>query len=234
MHDESSPRIRYVASFDELTSTPFGGGVNALCWRRSLVGDFEEVAAGFRDKGGVLSLDEDLLREPSLSAAGRAAAESMLNDVRLLRERGLQPELNYISEYPRDEVTAIVSTDVYSFHVDRAPIEVDTWLCTYHGAPSEGLPNEHAVRRVDVDATRSALLREYAGSDEAGFDAAGFNEFVREHNYDLHYVPVAGAMPWTFGVGDLWRVATVWPGAQVPPCIHRAPASVTGRLLLIS
>jgi hypothetical protein len=229
MPDEGLPQIRYVGSFEQLALTPFGGGVNALCWRRPLVGDFGEVAALFRDEPGVESLDEGVLREPSLSAAGDAAVDFMLNDVRLLRERGLHPELNYISEYPRDEAAAIVNTDVYSFHVDRAPIEVDTWLCTYYGAPSEGLSNEHAVRRVDVDATRSALLRDYRGSDAAGFD-----EYLREHNYDLHYVPVAGATPWTFGVGHLWRIATAWPGARVPPCIHRAPGSGSARLLLIS
>ncbi len=229
MRNEGLPQIRYVETFEELVSTQFAGGVNALCWRRSPAGDFAEVMAMFRSQPGVESLDEDALRKPSLSAAGRAAVDFMVNDVRLLRERGLQPELNYISEYPRDEEAAIVSTDVYSFHVDRAPIEVDTWLCTYYGAPSEGLSNEHAVRRASVDATRSSLLRDYGGSDAGGFD-----EYLREHNYDLHYVPVAGATPWTFGVGHLWRIATAWPGAQVPPCIHRAPASGNGRLLLIS
>lgn len=229
MLDERSSRILNVESFEELVATPFHGAVNALCWRRSLNGDFGEVAAMFQDESGVQSLDEGLLRRPSWSAAGRAAVEIMLNDVRLLRAHGLQPELNYISQYPRDEATALVSTDVYSFHVDRAPIEVDTWLCTYYGEPSEGLTNQHAVKRIDVQATRSALFREYGASDAAGFD-----EYLRENNYDLHYVPVAGAAPWTFGVGHLWRVATVWPGARVPPCIHRAPASAAGRLLLIS
>lgn len=35
-----SARIRRVASFEELASTPFGDGINALCWR-SLPGNFD-------------------------------------------------------------------------------------------------------------------------------------------------------------------------------------------------
>jgi hypothetical protein len=30
------PRIQQVNSFQELVSTPFAGGVNALCWQRTL------------------------------------------------------------------------------------------------------------------------------------------------------------------------------------------------------
>jgi len=37
------PRIRVVGSFEELVSTQFADGVNALCWRRELAGDFAEV-----------------------------------------------------------------------------------------------------------------------------------------------------------------------------------------------
>ena len=33
--------VRLVASFDELLSTPFTAEVNALCWTRTLDGDFE-------------------------------------------------------------------------------------------------------------------------------------------------------------------------------------------------
>jgi hypothetical protein len=47
----------------------------------------------------------------------------------------------------------------------------------------------------------------------------------------------AGARPYSFGTGNMWRIAIAWPGCPVPPCIHRAPESVAGappRLLLIS
>lgn len=38
-------RIKRVHSFEELISTPFADGVNALCWARELPGDFAAVAA---------------------------------------------------------------------------------------------------------------------------------------------------------------------------------------------
>ena len=37
------PRIKRVGSFQELITTPFGDGVNAFCWERTLSGDFAEV-----------------------------------------------------------------------------------------------------------------------------------------------------------------------------------------------
>jgi hypothetical protein len=125
-----------------------------------------------------------------------------------------------------------VATDVFSWHVDSAPVEVDTWLCTYHGPSSEALPNEEARRKVDIPETRAELLRMFGGEDDEDF-----REYLAENCYDLHYAPVAGARPFSFGVGNLWRIATEWPGKIVPPCIHRAPETREGkgpRLLLIS
>ncbi len=124
-----------------------------------------------------------------------------------------------------------MATDLHSFHVDRAPIEVDTWLCTYYGAASEGLRNDQAALRIDVAATRAALLHEFGGRD-----GVAFRRFLSERSYDLHYEALPGAEPWSFGVGHLWRVATAWPGASAPPCIHRAPTwqPEVPRLLLIS
>jgi hypothetical protein len=124
-----------------------------------------------------------------------------------------------------------VPTDVTSFHVDSAPVEVDTWLCTYHGACSEGLRNEDALLKVEIPEIRAALLKEYGGADDAGFA-----ELLHEHSYDSHYAPKPGASPYPFGTFALWRIATRWPGSPVPPCIHRAPENNPGapRLLLIS
>lgn len=209
----------------------FEAGVNALCWERTLMGDFAEVARALAGRSGVSALEEVDLHELELSVAGERAVAEMLRDVQALRERELAPELNYVTEYPRDDAGAVVATDVYSFHVDRAPFEVDTWLCTYHGAPSEGLRNDEALARVDVDVTRAALLREFGGNE-----GPEFREFLRENSYDLHYQMRSNAAPWSFGVGHLWRVATAWPGSVVSPCIHRAPSerSSPGRLLLIS
>ncbi len=227
-------RIRLVQSFEELLATPLDRGVNALCWERTLAGDFAEIVKLLGDGDGepITTLDAARLRALPASPAGRVAIDHMLADLRLLRERDLDPVLNCIHGYPRDEEPGPVVTDVFSFHADSAPIEAYTWLCTYAGPPSEGLRNEDALRRVDVPATRAELLQLHGGSDDADFAL-----FLRENCYDLHYAAAPGAQPYSFGVGRLWRIATDYPGNPVPPCIHRAPATRPGdpaRLLLIS
>ena len=223
------PRIQRVQSFYELATTPLAGGVNALCWERTLSGDFGEVVARLGDGEGIVTLDEARLLALPVSAAGRVAIDQMLAEQQLLRECELDPVLNCIHDYPRDE--DVVPTDVFSFHADSAPIQADTWLCTYHGTPSEGLRNDEAQRRVDVPATRAELLQRFGGKDDADFRV-----YLEEHCYDLHYAPIPGAQSFSFGVGNLWRIACDWPGNPVPPCVHRAPATVHGqpRLLLIS
>ena len=224
-------RIKRVGSFQELVTTPFDGGVNALCWERVLPGDFSEVVQRLGVSESVEPIDEARLRELSVSPAGRAAIEVLIEDQRLLREHGAAPVLNCFLGYPRDDEPEVVPTDVYSFHADSAPVEADTFLCTYHGAASEGLRNEDAHRRVDNPVTRAELLKLFGGADDAGF-----REFLKENCYDLHYAAAPGARPYQFGVGNLWRIATDWPGCRVPPCIHRAPETVPGqspRLLLI-
>lgn len=224
-------RIRTVHSFAELVDAPFADGVNALCWPRTLQGDFGEVVGRLESGEGIVGIDEARLDSLELSAAGRAAREVLRTDLQQLRERGLAPELNCIHAYPQDEPDAIVPVDVLSFHADRAPVEASTYLCTYFGAPSEGLANEDARRHVDIPATRAALLRDYGGADDEGF-----RDFLAENSYDLHYAPSPSAVPYSFGVGHLWRIAIAWPGNPVPPCIHRAPVQLPGqpRLLLIS
>ena len=167
-----------------------------------------------------------------MSAAGRAAVEVLLEDQRLLREHDLDPALNCIHGYPRDENPGPVSTHVFSFHGDSAPVETDTYLCTYHGPESEGLRNDEAQRRVDIPATRAELLKHFGGED-----GIVFREYLNDHCYDLHYAPVPQARPFSFGLGNLWRIATKWPGNLVPPCVHRAPETFPDqppRLLLIS
>lgn len=225
------PRIKRVNSFQELVTTPFATGVNALCWERALPGDFGEVVQLLGVSEGVTPVDEARLQALPVSAAGRIAIEVLLEDQLLLRAHGAAPVLNCFQSYPREEDPQVVPTDVYSFHADSAPVETDTFLCTYHGAPSEGLRNEEAQRRVDHPATRAELLKLFGGKDRADF-----HEFLTENCYDLHYAPAPLARPFSFGVGHLWRIATDWPGSPVPPCIHRAPENLPGqpaRLLLI-
>ncbi|HAM72161.1 MAG TPA: hypothetical protein DCM86_11005 [Verrucomicrobiales bacterium] len=225
-------RVRVVSSFEELVTTPFAAGVNALCWPRRLEGDFTEVVRLLGPGEGIVTLEEGLLRELPVSAAGRVAVERLLEDQRLLQSRDLDPVLNCIHGYPRDETAGPVPTHVFSFHADSAPVEACTYLCTYHGATSEALRNEEACRHVDLPQTRAELLRSYGGADDGGF-----LEYLREHCYDLHYAPTAGARPYSFGLGNLWRIAIEYPGSPVPPCVHRAPDTQPGdppRLLLIS
>jgi hypothetical protein len=143
----------------------------------------------------------------------------LLADQALLRRHGLTPSLDCIMGYPRDASDGPVATDVYSWHVDRAPVAADTYLCTYIGGSSEGLPNETALRRVDVAETRAELLELYGGADDEDFAT-----YLAEQ-------------PYSFGLGNLWRIAIAYPGAPVLPCIHRAPLTPPGapaRLLLIS
>ena len=226
------PRIRRVGSFDELVTTRFTGGVNALCWERALPGDFGEVMTQLADGDPIVTLDEARLRSLAGSAAGRAAIEVLLADLQLLRDRDLDPVLNCINGYPRDDDAAVVPTDVFSFHADRAPVEADTYLCTYHGPSSEGLRNEDAQRRVDIPEIRAELLKTFGGND----DDDAFREYLKENCYDLHYAAAPSARPFSFGLGNLWRIALEYPGSPVPPCVHRAPATLPGqrRLLLIS
>ncbi len=224
--------IKVVKSFDELASTRFENPFNALCWPRSLAGNFSEVVEKLGVGEGITTLDESQLRSLPLSPDGRVAINILLEDLRLLRDRDLDPVLNCIHGYPRDEDASPVLTDVFSFHVDSAPVEADTWLCTYYGPTSEGLRNEEAIRRVDIPETRAELLKCFGGKDDADFLT-----YLNENFYDLHYATLPEATPFSFGIGCLWRIAVEYPDSPVPPSIHRAPLTHRGdsaRLLLIS
>jgi hypothetical protein len=226
------PRIKVVNSFDELVTTQFGNGINALCWQRTLPGNFDEVVARLGADEEITTLDDARLNSLGLSIDGSVAREILLQDQQLLRDAGLSPILDCIRGYPRDEDPGVVPIDVYSFHADSATVETDTYLCSYTEAASEGLRNEEAVRHVDIPETRAALLKAFGGEDNSEFI-----EFLNENCYDLHYAPVGQARPFSFGFGNLWRIAVEYPGSPVPPCIHRAPKTVPGRpprLLLIS
>ena len=251
-------RVLRVNSFHELITTPFASGINALCWARTLPGDFAAAVAlldhhsrtsassvkpvqrsepsDSEPNDGLVTLSPSALSAQlsarALGAPIRAALETLLEDLRRLREHDRDPVLNLIHGYPRDEDGGPVPTDVFSFHADSAPIAADTWLCTYHGPPSEGLRNEDARRKVDIPEIRAALLKLFGGNDDESF-----REFLSEAHYDLHYAPHANAKPYSFGVGHLWRIACETPGSPIPPCIHRAPVTQPGdppRLLLIS
>ncbi len=229
----ATSRIRVVDSFDALVNASFGPEVNAICWARQLPGNFDEIAALLQGGKDIVSLDEEAIESLRLrlSEQGRIAAAMLLADRRLLQERGLQPSLECVPRYSRDDSNA-VPTDVYSFHADRAPVAADTYLCSYNEAASEGLDNASAQRRIDDPATLEKLQDLFAA--EGGGD---FGEYLRENCYDLHYAPLPDAVRYSFGIGNMWRIAVEYPGSPVAPCIHRAPDTVDGRpprLLLIS
>lgn len=210
-------RRHVVSDFDALLA-PFARGVNAVCFERQLAGDFERLARSLapraEENGGLLEVDEALLR-----GADERVVAVLRDDLARLTALGRQPQLNVITRYPRDERGLPISVDVHSFHVDRAPVEADTFLCTYAGACSEGLDNDDAERLLDVPELAAALAP-HATEDDC---------------FDLHYRVKPGATPYSFGVGNLWRLACQWPGAPMPPCIHRAPAfDGRPRLLLIA
>lgn len=222
-------QINHVDNFQDLICTPFHDKINAICWNRKLIGDFSEIVKKIEQIGNITVIDEEGLLELQLTEQGQLAREILLNDLKLLKAHGASPVLNLIKCYERDDQFSFFPTDVYSFHVDRSPIPVATFLCTYYGASSEILPNSQAEQKVLVPEIRNELKKLYKGADE------GFEEFLTENYFDLHYQPKAEASPISLGLGNIWRLAVDHPDNKVLPCIHRAPMERAGehRLLLI-
>lgn len=222
-------QIQSVTSFQELISRPFNGNVNAICWSRKLTGDFSEIVKKIELNENIAVLEEKDLLELELSEQGQLAREILLNDFRALKEYGASPTLNLIKYYERDDSYPFFPTDVYSFHVDRSPVPTDTFLCTYYGESSEIVPNSQAEQKVLVPEIRAELKKIYGGNDE------GFEAFLTEHFFDLHYRAKPDAQTINLGLGNLWKLAVDHPESKVPPCLHRAPKEKTGetRLLMI-
>jgi hypothetical protein len=218
-----------VNTFHELVSISLQGKNNALCWGRPLLGDFSEIVRKTEPEGNMAELEPGQLLDLELSEAGQLAREMLLSDLRLLTAHGASPTINLIRWYERDDACPFFPTDVYSFHVDRAPVPCDTFLCTYHGACSEILPNAQAEQKVLVPELRETLRASYDGPEQ------GFKAYLTEHCYDLHYRPLPAARPIRTGLGELWRLAVDHPQSSALPCIHRAPEELPGetRLMLI-
>lgn len=221
--------ITRVTNFHDLVSSPFAEEINAICWARDLQGDFSEIVEKLNLSGNIKEIEVEELRELQLTDQGSLAREILLNDLNLLKDHGASPVLNLIKYYDKDDEHSFFPTDVYSFHVDRSPIPVDTFLCTYYGDSSEILPNSEAIKKVLIPEIRSELKKLYTGTD------IDFISFLGENFFDLHYLPKANANPISLGLGNLWRLAIDHPESLVPPCIHRAPREKSGktRLLLI-
>jgi hypothetical protein len=224
-----SSQIGIVSTFSELVHTDFKGEKNALCWYRNLEGDFNEIVNQLQLKENITEVDPKELLALQLSEKGNTAREVILNDFRLLADFGASPSLNLLKCYERDEEFDFISTDVYSFHVDRSPIATDTFLCTYHGRASDIIANEQAVQKVLIPEIRKKLAALHNGPVEE------LENFLKEHYFDLHYQAQPRAVPINLGLGHLWRLAVDHPKQRVLPCIHRAPIEKEGeyRLLLI-
>ena len=222
-------QIHTVTNFEDLVATPFREQMNAIGWTRKLTGDFAEIVDKVVLDGNITVVEQTELLALQLSEQGQLAREILLNDWKLLTAHGASPSLNVIQYYDRDDAYPFFPTDVYSFHVDRSPIPTDTFLCTYHGAPSEILPNAQARQKALIPEIRAELKKLYGGAD------AGFEAFLAEYFFDLHYQAEPDAHPINLGLGNLWRLAVDHPESQVPPCVHRAPREKSGehRLLLI-
>lgn len=219
--------IRQVDNFQDLVSTPFQGAMNAICWTRKLAGDFSELVGKLTLAENIRVVERSDLLALELTEQGQLARDILLNDLELLKAYGASPVLNLIRCYERDTTYPFFPTDVYSFHADRSPIATDTFLCTYHGAPSELLPNAQAEQKIRVPELRDALKKLYGGKEE------GFEPFLREHFFDLHYRAQSMASPISLGLGHLWRLAVDYPESPALPCIHRAPEENDGQLRLL-
>lgn len=222
-------QIGVVNAFSDLVHTHFKGEMNALCWYRNLEGDFNEIVTKLSLKENITEVFPEDLIALQLSEKGNTAREIILNDLQLLTDFGASPSLNLLKCYERDDEFGFISTDVYSFHVDRSPIATDTFLCTYHGAASDIISNSQADQKILIPEVRAKLKELHDGSEEE------FEDFLKENYFDLHYQLHPDAEPINLGLGHLWRLAVDHPKQQVLPCIHRAPIENDGeyRLLLI-
>ena len=222
-------QIGIVSTFSELVNTDFKGERNALCWYRNLEGDFKEIVNQLQLKENITEVDPKELLALQLSEKGNIARQIILTDLQLLTDFGASPSLNLLKCYERDDEFDFISTDVYSYHVDRSPIATDTFLCTYHGVASDIISNEQAEQKILIPEIRKKLAALHNGPSEE------FENFLKENYFDLHYQAQPHAASINLGLGHLWRLAVDHPKQQVLPCIHRAPIENEGeyRLLLI-
>ena len=206
-----NPQVRVVSTFSELVYSDFLGEANAICWSRNLSGDFKEIVAKLDLKGNMTEVSVEDLLALQLSEQGHVAREIILKDMQLLTDYGASPSLNLLKCYERDDEFDFISTDVYSYHVDRSPIETDTFLCTYHGAASEILPNDQVEQKILIPEIREQLKQLHDGPETE------FETFLEEYFFDLHYRAKADVKPVNLGTGNLWRLAVDHSAQQVLP-----------------
>ena len=228
-HFSNSSQINTVSNFSELINLHFHGEVNAVCWHRNLTGDFKEIVTKLHLIENITEVSTEDLLALQLTEQGNLARDIILNDMQLLADCGASPSLNLLKNYECDDELDFFATDVYSFHVDRSPIETDTFLCTYHGAASDLVSNDQVEQKILIPEIREKLKQLHDGPE------AEFERFLEEYFFDLHYQLKPNAQPVNLGLGHLWRLAVDHPTQKVLPCVHRAPVETDGeyRLLLI-
>ena len=220
-------QVAIVSNFQDMIGHRFHNDNNAVCWQRNLVADFQEIVDKLTLSSNITEISIDDLNSLQLLPAGEEARGIIMNDLLLLTDYGASPSLNLIRCYDRDDSLDYISTDVYSYHVDRSPVATDTFLCTYYGAASDIVPNQECIRKMDIPEIREKLMQLY---DDSSKD---FEEFLADNYFDLHYQALPGAQPTNLGNGNLWRLAVDHPGQEVLPCIHRAPEEKEGQLRLL-
>ena len=84
-------------------------------------------------------------------------------------------------------------------------------------------------QKILIPEIRAELSKLYAGEPE------GFEAFLSEYFFDLHYQAQSDAVPINLGLGHLWRLAIDHPQSKVLPYVHRAPKEKNGetRLMII-
>ena len=221
--------IQRVTNFTDLVATQLKGSTNVACWEREFIGDYYEIIQQCVSNENITVIEPELLRSIKLSDAGKQARNTILNDFELLSVYGAAPTLNIIKQYDRDTDENIFPTDVYSFHIDRSPIPVDTFLCTYYGTTTEILPNVQGIQKILIPEIRQQLKNNFVGSD------AAFETYLIEQFYDLHFAALPNAQIVQIPLGHICRLAVDHPNSLTLPCIHRAPIENDGeyRLLLI-
>lgn len=222
-------QIRVVSTFSELVHSNFYRNMNAICWHRNVLGDFKEIVDKLQLKENITEVSIEELFALQLSENGHLAREIILTDIKLLTDFGASPSLNLLKSYERDEEFDFISTDVYSYHVDRSPIETDTFLCTYHGPASDILPHDQVEQKILIPEIREQLRKLHEGPE------VEFETFLEHYFFDLHYQPKPDAKAVNLGTGHLWKLAVDHPTQKALACVHRAPAENKGeyRLLLI-
>ena len=90
---DADNQILCVMNFNDLVFTPFDGAINAICWSRTLKGDFAEIMEQITVNENIAVLEEEQLHALELSEQGQLAREILLNDLKLLTAHGASPIL---------------------------------------------------------------------------------------------------------------------------------------------